>query len=335
MNPEAPLVSIIIPCYKQAHYLAEAVESVLAQTYRHYEIIIVDDGSPDNVAAVAARYPAVHYIRQANQGSATARNTGWRASRGSYLVFLDADDRLLPVALAAGLNCLQQHPAGAFAFGLSRQIAPDGAPLPGTEQTFREQVDYAGLLAHCFIHHPASVIFRRACIDAVGGFDSTIPICSDLEFYLRVARTWPIHSHHTLVSEYRQHAANRSLNTAQMLKYSLDIIRRQAPYVRGNPRLAAAYRRGMRVSKLVRGGRLYREIWDRLWAGQEWQRNLRELMVLLRYCPLAFMPILGGKWYRQLKAKRVRHISPNRSQFPNNHIASGYAAQNNEQDIPW
>ena len=99
---EAALVSVVIPCYNQAHFLGEAIESVLAQTYPHLEIVVVDDGSTDNTGEVAARYPGVRYVRQENQGLAAARNTGLRHSSGDYLVFLDADDRLLATGRGGG-----------------------------------------------------------------------------------------------------------------------------------------------------------------------------------------------------------------------------------------
>src|SRR4028119_1234933 len=110
----AGLVSVIIPCYNQAYFLGEAIESVLAQSYPHFEIVVVDDGSTDNTSEVAARYPGVRCIRQENRGLAGARNEGIRHSSGSYLVFLDADDRLLPEALAVGLRHLKERPECAF-----------------------------------------------------------------------------------------------------------------------------------------------------------------------------------------------------------------------------
>ncbi|PYL19270.1 MAG: hypothetical protein DMF41_10205, partial [Verrucomicrobia bacterium] len=108
-NP--PLVSVVIPCYDQAHFLSEAIESVLAQTYPHFELVVVDDGSNDNTAAVVNRYPGIRYFRQENQGLAAARNAGLRQTMGEYLVFLDSDDRLLPSALEAGLRCFRENPA--------------------------------------------------------------------------------------------------------------------------------------------------------------------------------------------------------------------------------
>ena len=103
---KTPLVSVVIPCYNQAHFLGEAIESVFKQTYKHFEIVVVDDGSTDNTSEVARRYSGIRCIEQVNQGLSAARNTGIRESKGEYLVFLDADDRLYPIALEAhGLFC--------------------------------------------------------------------------------------------------------------------------------------------------------------------------------------------------------------------------------------
>ena len=84
-------VSIIIPCYKQAHFLAEAIESALAQDYDNFEVIVVNDGSPDNTSEVAKRYP-VSLIEQENKGLSAARNAGIKASTGSWILPLDADN---------------------------------------------------------------------------------------------------------------------------------------------------------------------------------------------------------------------------------------------------
>src|SRR5689334_574125 len=113
LTSNLPLISVAIACYNQAHFLSCAIESVRAQSYQNLEIIVVDDGSQDNTAEVAKGYLGVHYIWQTNQGLSAARNTGLRHSRGDYLVFLDADDRLLPGALVAGLEYLSIHPDAA------------------------------------------------------------------------------------------------------------------------------------------------------------------------------------------------------------------------------
>src|SRR5215831_17387476 len=95
----AALVSVIIPCYKQAYFLPDSIGSVLAQTYPGTELIVVDDGSPDNVSELVERYPGARCVQQENRGLAEARNAGFRASTGAYVVFLDADDRLIPNAV--------------------------------------------------------------------------------------------------------------------------------------------------------------------------------------------------------------------------------------------
>src|SRR5215218_6482487 len=115
---EGGLVSVVIPCYNQAHFLDEAIESVLSQSYTNFEVIVVDDGSEDETARVASGYaledPRVCLIRQQNRGLAEAR--------GEYVVFLDSDDRLLGDALAVGVRELESHPRCAFVSGHYRPI---------------------------------------------------------------------------------------------------------------------------------------------------------------------------------------------------------------------
>src|SRR5919112_4207473 len=153
------LVSVIIPCYNQARFLGEAIESVLSQTYPHFEVVGVDDGSTDNTSEVASRYPGVRCIRQENRGLAEARNAGIRHSRGSHLVFLDADDRLLPGALEAGLRHLKEHPECAFVSGWWKIIAADGSPLPTPPQPRVEKDHYEKFLRICYISTPAAVMY--------------------------------------------------------------------------------------------------------------------------------------------------------------------------------
>ena len=93
------LISVVITCYNHGKYLRQAIESILAQTYRDVEIIVVDDGSTDHTKFVVDNYPQVKYVYQANQGLSSARNTGVAHSKGEFVCFLDADDWLLPNAL--------------------------------------------------------------------------------------------------------------------------------------------------------------------------------------------------------------------------------------------
>ena len=145
-NTERPLVSVVIPCYNQAEYLGEAIRSVLSQSYTPVEIIVVNDGSTDDTALVASSFSEVTLINQENRGLSAARNSGIRGSHGSMLVFLDADDRLLPEALSAGVACLAEHPDCAFAYGQYQFINADGEFLRVFERKPAGQDTYLDFL---------------------------------------------------------------------------------------------------------------------------------------------------------------------------------------------
>lgn len=288
-----PLISVIIPCYNQVHFLVEAIESVLAQTYPHYEIIVVDDGSTHDVAAVAAHYPEVCYIRQENQGTAVARNTGIGASKGSYLVFLDADDRLLPHAFETGLSCLKEHPECAFVFGLCRLVAQDGYSLEISQEACWEQ-NYVGMLLRCEVWHPASVIFQRFVFDSGIRFDPSLAVCSDYGCYLRVSRQWPIHCHNNEVSEYRQHTGNKSRNTGRMLKHVSMILQSQWSFVKGKKEYEKAYNIGMRNWQELYYKQAAKQLWSYNWTGGNGKQAIRDLLLLFQYSP-KILPRLFGK----------------------------------------
>ncbi len=224
----ADLVSVVIPCYNQAHFLGEAIESVLSQSYAHFEIIVVDDGSTDNVSEVAHRYPEVCYIRQDNQGPSGARNRGLRESKGSYLVFLDADDRLLSEALDVGVGYLESHPECAFVSGRHKRIAADGQVLwVQPPPPLVEGDSYAELLRGNYVGIPAKVVYRRSVFELVGGFDTSLRFCEDYELYLRIARDFPVCYHDKVIAEYRWHDTNTGRNSTLMLKGALDVLRSQ------------------------------------------------------------------------------------------------------------
>jgi glycosyltransferase involved in cell wall biosynthesis len=124
INGAIPLLSVVVTCFNQARFLADAIESVLAQCYPRREVLVVDDGSTDTTGAVARRYP-VRYLWQPNAGLASARNAGIAATGGALLAFLDADDRLLPDALQAGVGCHREHGGCGLVYG--SYVYVDGA----------------------------------------------------------------------------------------------------------------------------------------------------------------------------------------------------------------
>lgn len=251
----AELVSVVIPCFRQAHFLPEAIESVLAQDHGAVEIVVVDDGSPDNVGEVAARYPGVKYLRQPNGGLAAARNAGLEEANGDFLLFLDADDRLLPEAIERGLEELRADPEAMMAAGTWRLIGEAGEPLPADPPQQPPQA-FAALLESCFISTPAAVLYRRELFDRIGGFDPEVSASADYDLYLRTAARFPVRLHPHAVAEYRRHGANMTRDPELIMAAETTVLERQAPLVAEDPELAEALRRGIERSREYHGERL-------------------------------------------------------------------------------
>src|SRR5271156_4120713 len=126
-----PKGDVIIPAYNAAKYLAAAIESVIAQTFEDWKILLVDDGSTDNTAEVVAPFqdrlgPKLSYIKQNNRGLPAARNSAIRASTAEFLALLDADDVWLPCRLEESLKALSDRPQAGLAYGLVTHIDPQG-----------------------------------------------------------------------------------------------------------------------------------------------------------------------------------------------------------------
>jgi glycosyltransferase involved in cell wall biosynthesis len=154
---------------------------------------------------IVAGYPSVKLIHQNNQGLSAARNAGLGASEGNYLVFLDADDRLLPNALDEGIKALDAHPDCSFVFGRCRVISKDGLPVASGPQPRIESQYYLELLRDNYIWNPAQVMYRREVFESIGAFNPGISAAADYDLYLRIARNFHIHNHYKIIAEYRQH----------------------------------------------------------------------------------------------------------------------------------
>ena len=122
-----PTVAVVINSCNDAQWLPFAVESVLSQTHPADEVIVIDDGSDADPSPLIAKYGEVRLVRQANQGLAAARNTGLDLAQADFVLFLDADDRLEPNAIATGLACFESFPGAGFVYGGHRTINGDGS----------------------------------------------------------------------------------------------------------------------------------------------------------------------------------------------------------------
>jgi glycosyltransferase involved in cell wall biosynthesis/SAM-dependent methyltransferase len=300
-----PSVTVIIPCYKQAHFLADAIESVLRQTHPDVEIVVVDDGSPDNTREVAAGYAGVRYVRQDNQGLAAARNTGIREARNPYLVFLDADDRLLPHALEAGLACFSAHPECAFVSGGFRRIHADGSAFGDSDIPHINKDHYVETLKRSYISMHATVMFRREILERVNGFDTSLRVCEDFDLYLRIVRNHPVYCHDSVVAEYRRHAANVSSDYGLMLKTALRVLRSQWPYVRADARYREAYNVGTRFWKEYYGFELLQQIKQSLGKGHP-RQAVSALTAVLRFALVYASGRLADSIARRARRAAVR-----------------------------
>jgi glycosyltransferase involved in cell wall biosynthesis len=217
-------VSVVITTFNDTRFLADAISSVLGQTRVADEIIVVDDGSADDPAAVVANFAQVRMVRRENGGLSAARNTGLRNCTTSHVLFLDADDRLLPTALEAGLGHFSKCFECAFVYGGHRVVSEDGWSREGDYYIPITGGPHLALLRGNLIGMHATVLYRRDRLMEVGGFDEALRRCEDYDVYLRLAQRYQISSYPTIVAEYRKHGQNMSTDLAAMLRTVLAVL---------------------------------------------------------------------------------------------------------------
>jgi glycosyltransferase involved in cell wall biosynthesis len=295
MPSASPPVSIVIPCHNQARFLGEAIASALGQTHAPIEVIVVDDGSTDGTAGIAAKFsPRVTCLRQRNRGAPRARNAGLSRARGDLLLFLDADDRLLPDAVAAGVEALAQHPEWAFVSGHVRLIACDGTVEGTPPQDHAGGNQFLALLRANYIWTPGAVLYRRAALASSGPFEPSARASADYELNLRLARRHPIGCHHQVVLEYRQHDANMSGDAGEMLRSAVAVRRRQRRFVAGDPAAGRAWRDGLEIVRADFGERLVRQVRRDVRTRGRRRRAMIGVIRLARYYPAGLLRTLAG-----------------------------------------
>lgn len=210
-----PIVSVIImPVYNGEKYIAEAIESILSQTYKNFEIIIINDCSTDNCFEKVKPYlnqSNVKYIQQENKGTAAARNTGIMNSSGEFIAFLDQDDLWLTDKLKIQVEYLRGNPKIGLLHGNISYIDKDGLPLPPNPGLL------IGASGMCFrdlflINRIATltVLVKCECIQKVGLFDESIRFCDDYALWLRIAKYFPVGYIDQCLSLYRMHESSTS-----------------------------------------------------------------------------------------------------------------------------
>jgi glycosyltransferase involved in cell wall biosynthesis len=213
-----PLVSVIIPTYKHRDYVLHTLDSVFAQTFTDYEVIVVNDGSPDDTADVLrplVEAGRIHYIEQANAGQAAARNRGIAEAQGKYIALLDDDDLWPKDKLQNQCQLLENNPQAVMIYGYTRvfsaeseYVYPDTTPPTGQAlQAF---------LVRNWIGSPGQTLIRADALKSINGFDPQIWGCDDWELYIRLAQNGLILFDENIALHYRLHVNNASRNVWKM-----------------------------------------------------------------------------------------------------------------------
>jgi glycosyltransferase involved in cell wall biosynthesis len=216
------LVSVVIPTFNSAGFLVQAIQSVLAQTYQDFEIIVVDDASTDNTESAIQRFGnRVSYIRQESGGPSAARNRGILQSRGELIAFLDADDLWRPTKLARQVEYMAQHSEAVLVYTDFTRGPEPGSNNQSRLQAFQQRNPvsaFQGLLLENFIA-TSTVMVRRSALATSGLFDPALRGSEDLDLWLRLAREPGRASPRTfgfvdeVLVDVRQHEANTSRST--------------------------------------------------------------------------------------------------------------------------
>lgn len=184
-----PLVSIIIPTYNRATLIGETIESVKQQTWPHWELIVVDDGSTDATADLMAQLndPRITYHRIAHSGSfGIVRNHGISKAKGEFICFLDSDDLWHPQKLRSQLSCLEAEPGTAFVFTHIELFGTTSVVLPEYAAVHGEQLLSRYLQEGHFAFYPSSLMFRRSVLQQTGLMDEQLPTGADTDFFLNL-----------------------------------------------------------------------------------------------------------------------------------------------------
>jgi glycosyltransferase involved in cell wall biosynthesis len=224
---QLPLVSIVMPTYKRAQYLPVAIESILEQTYPHWELVIVDDCSPDNTAQVVADFVArdsrIKSIRhEVNRKLPASLNTGFSNASGAYFTWISDDNLFRPNALEVMVGFLEAHPDISLVYTDYMEFDDDGKPIQLITVDPPEKLG---------LHNPigASYLFRRAVHEELNGYDEKMFLAEDLDFWVRTLIKFKVAPLHQDLYLYRQHPGSLTSTNRRIYKVHDQILDRYLP----------------------------------------------------------------------------------------------------------
>jgi len=193
VRSKKPEVSVIIPTHNRAWVLKEAIDSVLAQDFKDFELIVIDDGSTDDTRQILDSYARdLIVLRQSNRGVSAARNVGIEAAAGHLIAFLDSDDLWLPQKLSAQVNFFNSNPDAVINQTEEIWIRNGVRVNPKDRHHKFSGMIFERSLALCLVS-PSAVMIKRALFDQIGRFDEDLPACEDYDLWLRISCRYPVH----------------------------------------------------------------------------------------------------------------------------------------------
>lgn len=281
-----PSISVIIPTFKHEEFIVETVESVFAQTYEDYEVIVVNDGSPDDTEVVLRPYieaQRIRYLWQENEGVAAARNAGLALARGEWIAFLDDDDLWPMDKLEWQAPCLESSNAvmvgglcSLFGDATDRKmlLTSDGFEAFTTPDLFKSNP----------FGSPGQTLIRKSALDQIGGFDPSIWGVDDMDLWIRLSKIGEIRRYQKVALFYRVHDANASLHILRMAKNMEAVIRKNVAGLTGLEKRSSE-RSGYRFLFRYTGKKLLWKGAQRIAGGQT-----RDGLAMMRESFLIFLP---------------------------------------------
>lgn len=213
-------VSVVIPAYNAMKYLPQTVESVLHQTYKEFEVVIVNDGSTDDIEtwfAESVTDPRFRLISQENKGLSGARNTGIEQAKGEFIAVLDADDLWHPTKLEKQVEALKRHPEAGLVYTWLRYVDEFSSPTGKIVKSSFEGDVWEELTAFNFIGCGSVAMIRRACFDDVGNFDRNLDsYVEDWDMWLRIAKSYPFTVVNEVLIDNRKYSGSLSTQWRKM-----------------------------------------------------------------------------------------------------------------------
>jgi glycosyltransferase involved in cell wall biosynthesis len=286
MMIQSPFVSVVIATYNYGRFLPDALDSVRAQTFSDYEILVVDDGSTDDTETVIARYladPRIRFLRIDHLGQPAAKNTGIRHARGQYVAFLDADDRWLPTKLEKQVALFRAEPDLGVVYSRWRAIDERGRSIPDWARPVHRGDVLGQLFRRNFVCFSSSVV-RTTVFADIGCFDERIPLSIDYDLWLRIALKYPFDYVDEPLAEYRTGHVNLSRRALERLDCIRIIMNRFLDEYGGRERLDRA---------------LVRRTWGEYYCDLAWVVRARSILESVYWYAraVAVFPWLAAGWW--------------------------------------